>query len=164
MSLYTMFPLVGEALAPIAAGFMVESISWRWTFHVMSISMVLSILLGLFWMEESYGPLLFTKNLRHRAPNSSPFGFRNFVSKLNLLRPAKLMATQPVLQAMTVNLSFIYGVMYIATTSFPTVWSSEYGEDSGTASLNYISLAVGYAFASQCLTPLQDNVCLYKAF
>jgi hypothetical protein len=55
-------------------------------------------------------------------------------------------------------MAFLYGMMYLLLSSFPSLWSIHYGESVGTASLNYISLGVGFFLGSQVSAPINDNV------
>src|ERR1700761_9236176 len=55
-------------------------------------------------------------------------------------------------------MAFIYGLMYLMLSSFPTLWSQEYGESEGTASLNYISLGVGFFLGAQITAPINDRI------
>jgi hypothetical protein len=68
------------------------------------------------------------------------------------------MATQPLLQVMSLYTAYIYGLEYLAITTFPAVWSEVYGERTDIASINYVSLALGFLLASQAFTPLQYKV------
>lgn len=43
-------------------------------------------------------------------------------------------------------------------SSFPLLWSREYGESEGTASLNYISLGVGFFLGAQITAPINDRI------
>lgn len=46
----------------------------------------------------------------------------------------------------------------ISLASFPRVWAGQYGQDPGPASLNYISLGVGFVIGLQISGPLIDKV------
>ncbi len=67
----------------------------------------------------------------------------------NLVRPFVLLTTQPIIQVFAVYLAIIYGCMYILLTVFPQVFGEIYNEEPGIASLNYISLAIGFTIGGQ---------------
>lgn len=55
--------------------------------------------------------------------------------------------------------------MYTASTnvnrlaSFPMVWEEQYEQEPGRASLNYVSLGVGFVIGLQISGPMIDKVC-----
>ena len=55
-------------------------------------------------------------------------------------------------------MAFLYGMMYLMLSTFPTLWGDRYGESVGTASLNYIALAVGFFLGAQISAPVNDKV------
>jgi hypothetical protein len=69
-----------------------------------------------------------------------------------------MLFTQPIIQAIALYMAFIYGLMYLMLTSFPPLWTNVYGEKTDIASLNYISLGVGFFLGSQVSAPLNDRV------
>lgn len=168
MGYYTALLLIGFALGPIPAGFLVEYAPWRWTFHILSILAGVTTVIGFFAMRETYAPVLLERKkkrlVKQRGYTNKSTTFRQRLEKLwskwrlTLPRPFKLMATQPLLQVMSLYAAYIYRLDYLAITTFPTVWSDVYGERTDIAPINYISLALGFLWASQIFSPLQDKV------
>ena len=168
MDYHTALPLIGFALGPIPAGLIVEYASWRWTVHIISILAGDATVIGVFAMRETYAPVLLERK-KNRLAKQRGFGhqstnFRHDLSKLwrkwrvVLPRPFKLMATQSLLQVMSLYTAYIYGLEYLAITTFSTVWSDVYRERTDIACINYVSLALGFLLISQVFTPLQDKV------
>ncbi|EPQ26124.1 uncharacterized protein PFL1_06332 [Pseudozyma flocculosa PF-1] len=76
----------------------------------------------------------------------------------NLVRPFILLTTQPIIQVFSVFMMILYGCMYILLTVFPLVFEETYGERPGVASLNYISLAIGFTVGGQVGGRVVDRV------
>ena len=58
ISIYSLAPLLGPAVGPIAGGFITENTTWRWVFYATTIADGLIQLLGLFFLQETYPPVL----------------------------------------------------------------------------------------------------------
>jgi len=125
-------------------------------------------LIGVFFLQETYGPkLLHTKAKRLRKSTGnhmyrSEYELSNdtLPNKLatSMVRPFRLIATQPIIQAMALFQAYIYGPTFIVYATFPTLWTQRYGQSMGTSGLHYISLSVGYALGTQLIAPLNDRV------
>ncbi|KAI9876405.1 MAG: hypothetical protein M1823_007288, partial [Watsoniomyces obsoletus] len=68
-----------------------------------------------------------------------------------------MLLTQPALQTMAIYRAYGYGIMYLVLSTFPMVFKEQYGMAPGSASLNYISLGVGFVLGLQISGPLQDR-------
>ncbi|KAL8755340.1 MAG: hypothetical protein Q9184_004824 [Pyrenodesmia sp. 2 TL-2023] len=168
VSLYSLAPLLGPAIGPIAGGFITENATWRWAFYATSIADALIQLSGLFFLRETYPPkLLHLKKLaliketgnqdlhtEYDDPNRSLFK----ILKRSLIRPFRLLGTQPIVQVLAIYTAYLYGLMYLVLSTFPVLWTERYGESVGIASLNYISMAVGFTLGTQIFSPLNDRI------
>lgn len=65
------------------------------------------------------------------------------ILKIATTRPFYLLFTEPVLQAFTILLSFVYAVLYLLLVAIPIVYSRQYGFNTGQVGLVYLSQAVG---------------------
>jgi MFS family permease len=164
---YTALPLIGFALSPIPAGFLVEHTTWRWAFHILSILAAITTILGFFFLRETYAPVLLQEKKRARAHRRGEGTETVLYDRWKVLaakwrvalpRPFRLLATQPLLQMMALYAGYIFGLDYLAITTFPKVWLKFYHERPDISSINYVSLAIGFTLASQVMTPLQDKV------
>ena len=75
----------------------------------------------------------------------------------SLIRPFKLLETQPIVQVWSMYSAYLYGILYLLIATFPIVWTDYYGETVSIGSLNYVSLFVGMGIASQLGTRLADR-------
>lgn len=166
--LYALFPMLGPALGPLCGGFITEYTTWRWGFWGTSIVDVPILTLGLVFLEETYPTVLirlrknklvkqtgntalFTPSERVQLPLARQLGQA-------LLRPMKLLTTQVIIIVMGAYQAYLYGLMYLVLTTFPRLWTQDYGQSPSHAGLNYISLGLGYCIGLQvCSQPHHPN-------
>jgi hypothetical protein len=55
-------------------------------------------------------------------------------------------------------MAYLYGMLYLMLSSFPSLWTIVYHESVGVGSLNYIALGLGLGGAVQTSAPLQDRI------
>ncbi|KAH8695023.1 major facilitator superfamily domain-containing protein [Talaromyces proteolyticus] len=170
MAIYSLAPLLGPAIGPIAGGFISENTTWRWIFYATSIADGLIQIVGLFALQETYTPtLLLRKAKKLRKETNDPTWHTEFEDpnrsllktlSVSLRRPFILLATQPIVQVLSVFMGYIYGLMYLMLASFPTLWNSPdyYNESVGIGGLNYISLGLGFFLGSQISARLNDRI------
>lgn len=58
MAIYTLGPLIGPSVGPIAGGFIAMTIGYKWTFIVIAIFSGACAVVGLFTLEETYAPVI----------------------------------------------------------------------------------------------------------
>ena len=168
ISIYLLAPLLGPAIGPLAGGFIVQSTTWRWIFWATSAADALIQVLGLFLLQETYPPRLLAikaRKLRRETGNANlhtewetPDRTLPKVLKTALIRPFRLLATQPIVQAVAVYMAFVYGLMYLVFSTFPSVWAEAYNESAAIGGLNYIAIALGFSLGAQLTGLLQDRL------
>jgi len=168
ISIYSLAPLLGPAVGPVAGGFITENTTWRWVFYSTTIADALIQLSGLFFLQETYAPVLLhrkKKNLIKETGNSALFTEfdhpERTVSKtlrISLIRPFKLLFTQVIVQVLALYMAYLYGLMYLVLSTFPGLWENGYHESVGIGGLNYISLGVGFFLGTQICAPCQDLI------
>jgi hypothetical protein len=75
-----------------------------------------------------------------------------------LVLPFIMMFTHPATQAPSIYRAYLYGVMYLMLSTFPMVFEEVYDMSTDIASLNYISLCLGFMVGLQVSHPLIDGV------
>ena len=75
-----------------------------------------------------------------------------------LVRPFRLLGTQPIVQILAFYMAYLYGLTYLLLSTFPQLWHGVYGESVGVAGLNYISLGIGLGLGAQVCAPMQDRI------
>lgn len=171
ISLYSLAPLLGPAIGPVAGGFIAENTSWRWAFYATTIADAVIQCFGLFFLQETFSPVLLdrkkmklikeTGNMDLHTEFDRPDRTVLKTLKISLSRPFILLGTQIIVQVLAVYMAYLYGLMYLVLATFPTLWTDEYHESIGIGGLNYIALGVGFFIGTQVVAPLQDRI--YRA-
>ncbi|KAL2202430.1 MFS general substrate transporter [Sarocladium strictum] len=146
ISVYSLAPLLGPALGPIAGGWIAELTTWRWVFRSTTIACACIQVGSWFRMTEAYPPkILHAKKKRLMKETGvtdlhTPFDDPNmtYLKKLRvaLTRPFRLLFTQPI-------------VMFLAAYQH---------EKPGIQGLNYIFLAGGLFAGAQFGARMQDLI------
>ncbi|KAI0348401.1 MFS general substrate transporter [Trametopsis cervina] len=154
LALFTLGPFAGPALGPIVSGFMsVAGVSWRWTYWVLTMFAGVCTLLVLFTMPETYTPILLVKRAqklrketgdeRYWAPlEKNKKAMRERIEE-NLARPFKVLFAEPMLMAIALFMSFVYGCIYLLFEAYPIVFQQGHGFNSGILGLMFLPLFLG---------------------
>ncbi|OCL08870.1 MFS general substrate transporter [Glonium stellatum] len=169
VGIYSLAPLLGPAIGPIAGGFIAEKTTWRWVFWSTSIAAALVQVSGIFFLQETYTPTLLKRRaVRLRKETGNEKLYTEFdsnkplieVLKTATIRPFRLLATQPIVQVIAVYMAYLFGLFYLILSTFPNVWEDVYGENVGIGGLNYLSLGIGYGLGSQINAQVNDRIYL----
>ncbi|KAJ5893702.1 MFS general substrate transporter [Penicillium taxi] len=149
---------LGPLLAPFIGGFINMSISWRWTAYIPALMGYTAFLLNLFFLKESYPPVVLVEKateLRRRTKNwgihakqeEIEVDLRELVVN-NFSRPIRLLIQEPLILAVTIYLSFIYGLLYCFLTAYTIVFKGVYGFNAGLSGLPLLCQVVGLMIAA----------------
>ncbi|KAE8372307.1 FAD binding domain-containing protein [Aspergillus bertholletiae] len=170
IAIYSLAPLLGPAVGPIAGGFIAERTTWRWVFYSTSIADGVIQVMGLFFLRETYAPKILRTRAKQLRKDTGDASYQTEAEQQNktlpevlstaLVRPFRLLATQPIVQALATYMAYVYGILYLMSSTFPVLWTSPeyYNESIGIGGLNYISLGIGYCLGSQICARLNDLV------
>ncbi|KAF2858732.1 MFS general substrate transporter [Piedraia hortae CBS 480.64] len=167
IGVYSLAPLIGPAIGPIAGGFIDQHVSWRWIFWSVSIADVVVQLFGLFFLQETWAPILLERKVRRLRLST---GNQNLYSSLSrnetmlhklrtsLIRPVRMLFTQPTIQVMALYMSYLYGLIYLVISSFPRLFHSKfyYNQTIQSSGLHYIAIAIGYFIGAQFTSRFND--------
>jgi multidrug resistance protein len=171
VSIYSLAPLLGPAIGPIAGGFITQNTTWRWVFYATTMADGLIQFSGLFFLQETYAPVLLQRK-KNKLIKETGNGdlYTEFDDPTRTLsqslrtafaRPFRLLATQIIIQLLAIYMAYLYGIMYLVLSTFPTLWTDVYHESIAIGGLNYISLGVGLFLGTQICAPSQDRI--YRA-
>jgi MFS family permease len=158
-AVFTLAPFAGPALGPIVAGFMsVAGLSWRWIFWVMSIFAGVCFLQILFTVPETYTPILLVEKAKQLRKETGDPGYYAPLEKLPkksigkrveliLAKPFVILFNEPMLIAMVIYMSFVYGCLYISFEAYPIVFTEGHHFNAGITGLMFLPLLVGVFFA-----------------
>ncbi|KAI2786871.1 Efflux pump vrtL [Penicillium oxalicum] len=170
IAVYSLAPLLGPALGPVAGGFIAENTSWRWVFYSVSIADALIQFMGLFLLRETYGPRILKDRATRLRKETGDQSWKTEaemqrqtlaqVLRGSLVRPFRLLLTQSIVQVVACYMAYIYGLMYLVLSTYPALWTSQeyYHESIGIGGLNYIALGLGFFLGSQICAPLNDRI------
>ncbi|KAL1311463.1 hypothetical protein AAFC00_004407 [Neodothiora populina] len=171
VAIYSCSPILAPVIGAIAGGFISQHTTWRWTFFASSLLSVVIQLSGLMFLEETYPPLLLRRKKASATKLQRETGLTIFYTEFdylddkatsalrtNLVRPFRLLATQPIVQVLALYNGYLYGNIYILYADFIDLWRDVYEESIEISGLNYISIAIGSAFAAECCTLIIDRI------
>ena len=171
LATYTIVPLLAPAVGPIVGAFVSQYASWRWILHTCSIYTLVTLVLGLIFIEESFAPVLLRRE-RDAHPESSSKAeltvpqnkqqsFLLTLARLarnDISRPFIMLGTQPIIQFLAVYMSLLFGLVHMTIATFHTIWRDVYAQPPTTASLNYISIAAGFVIGCQAMGYMNDKI------
>ncbi|KAK2736183.1 hypothetical protein FQN57_000857 [Myotisia sp. PD_48] len=171
IAIYSLAPFIGPAIGPIAGGFIAQFTTWRWIFWSTSIADAGVQILAFLYLKETYAPKILavkTKKLRKETGNNdlhtqwqSPDRTLGKILRTNMVRPFIMLGTQPAIQALALYRAYLYGLMYLVLSTFPTVWEGAYNLSTSMASIHYASLGIGFVIGLQICAPISDRIYCY---
>lgn len=150
---------LGPMIAPFIGGFLNMSyLGWRWTAYIPAFMGYAAFILNLFFLKESYPPVVLVSKaseLRRRTKNwgihakqeEIEVDLRELIVN-NFSRPIKLLINEPLILAVTVYLSFIYGLLYCFLTAYTLVFEGVHGFNPGVSGLPLFGMVVGLFIAA----------------
>jgi multidrug resistance protein len=168
-AIYSLMPFLSPAVAPIMGGYLTQYTTWRWVFWATSIFDAVVQIACFFLLKETFAPAILAKkaarlqkltgNLQlHTKWQGPDHSMKKLIMK-SLVRPLIMLGTQPALQAMALFRAYQYGIMYLVLATFSKVFEGAYNQSVSRASLNYLSLGVGFVIGLQISGFMQDKVC-----
>ncbi|KAI5805392.1 major facilitator superfamily domain-containing protein [Peziza echinospora] len=166
-AVFSLGPLIGPITAPIMSGFVIQYLEWRWVFWILTLVVGFTAILGLFiYRTETYAVVILNRRAaRMRKETGNPhlhtvfeIGTRDFKTtlKIAIVRPFKMLVTNPALFLLGLFMAFVYGFLYLMFVTFPTLFQGVYSETSGMAGLNYLGPGVGFFLGIGIFTPLMQ--------
>lgn len=145
---------MGPMLGPFIGGFIQASyLKWRWNVYLPGIMGSCAVILNFFFLKESYAPIVLVskaKELRRRTKNWGIHAKQEEVEvdigellTKNFTRPIRLLISEPIILAVTIYMSFIYGLLYLFLTAYPLVFQGVHHIQPGVAGLPFFGMVVG---------------------
>lgn len=158
ISIYALTVFGGPLIAPFTGGFISMSyLGWRWTLYLPAIMGFFNVILLMIWLKETYPATILIQKaaiIRRRTGNwgvharqeKLELNFHEVFSKY-FTRPLRMLATEPIVLAVSMYMSFIYGLVYALLEAYPYVFQSIYGMDLGVGGLPSLGLFTGVLLA-----------------
>ncbi|KAI1083725.1 MFS general substrate transporter [Whalleya microplaca] len=166
ITLFSMAVFTGPLLAPFTGGFIVESyLGWRWTMYLASIMGWAAFVLDLFFMTETYPPVILIEKaaeIRRRTKNwgvhakqeEIEVDFKELLQK-NFTRPMRLLFFEPIVTLLSIYMAFIYGLLYLFLTAYPLVFQGVHHFNAGQSGLAFFGMIVGQLLAGVAVLLMQ---------
>ena len=172
LAVYALVPLLGSAVGAIAGGLVVQNTSWRNLFWGTSAFVACCLVCGFLFVHETFAPVIVR---RKRAkyltevdavtmPTTKTSKTLQSVFKDDLPRPFVLLATQPIIWALGLFMGYLWGLNFLMISTYQALWQDKYHQTSSNASLNYISISLGFIIGCEIVGPINDRVSLSECF
>ncbi|KAL9060160.1 MAG: hypothetical protein Q9162_000774 [Coniocarpon cinnabarinum] len=166
---YLLGPLLGPTIGPLLGGIVVEKLDWHWVFWILTIVCGVNTLLGFFFLEESYAPVILAKRCDEAAKMynqpRSQYTFPNEDSRplstkllIAIQRPTKILLTQPIVQVMALYQAVIFSTMYSLYTNMQEIYMGDpYHMTTTQVGALYVAPGIGFLLAVWFLVPQIDT-------
>ncbi|KAE8353194.1 major facilitator superfamily domain-containing protein [Aspergillus coremiiformis] len=150
---------LGPLLAPFIGGFINMSyLGWRYTAYIPAFMGFFAFALNVFYLRESYPPVILISKAAELRRRTKNWGIHAKQEEIevdlkellinNFSRPLRLLVNEPLILAVTVYLSFIYGLLYCFLTAYTLVFQGVHGMNPGVGGLPLFGMVVGLFIAA----------------
>ncbi|EIN14104.1 MFS general substrate transporter [Punctularia strigosozonata HHB-11173 SS5] len=158
MAIFTLAPFAGPAVGPIVGGYIaVSGTSWRWVFWVLAIYAGVTTIQIILTIPETYAPIILVGKAKRKRIQTGDDRYYAPMEKTKvplkrraeevLGRPFKVLFREPMLIAITLYISFIYGCIYLLFEAYPIVFTQGHHFNAGASGLMFLPLPLGGATA-----------------
>ncbi|WVQ68469.1 uncharacterized protein L199_006677 [Kwoniella botswanensis] len=154
MSIFSLAPFAGPSIGPIVAGaIQVTGSNWRWVYWILTIFAGVCLAIIVVFVPETYAPkILVHKAKRLRKDTQEQRWYaplekadNRWKSRLYdiLAKPFVILALEPMLLAVTMYMSFVYGVVYLLFEAYPFVFVINHGFNNLQNGLCFLGFFTG---------------------
>ena len=126
----------------------------RWVFWVMTIFAGVCSLQIMLTLPETYAPTILLKKAKRLRKDTGDLNYYvpferqdpiSFAKRMNniLGKPFAILIREPMLIAITVYMSFVYGCLYLLFEAYPIVFTEAHKFNAGVSGLMFIPLPIG---------------------
>jgi len=164
--LFAMSPLLSPILSPVAGGWIIGHVSWRWVYWIGLILSGTIFLLAFFFLPETFSPMIVQWRTYHLRviTGSDKYtceleGKDSLGKRLahNVSRPAKFFTTEPIIISLGFYLVVIYVVIFTFLNGFEFIFTDTWGLSNGDTALAFLGICLG-AIICVLLMPLINMV------
>lgn len=123
--------------------------------------------MSIFFLRETNAAVLLrwkAARLRKETDNAALVSKmeRNLTSRLlfvnAIARPTKLLVLSPIVLLLSLLCAFVFGLLFILFTSFPTVFEEQYHFSTGISGLSYLGVGIGMAVSLGAFAAVSDKL------
>ena len=75
-----------------------------------------------------------------------------------IIRPTKLLIMSPIVLLLSLLCAFVFGLLFILFTTFPTVFEEQYHFSTGVSGLSYLGVGIGMAVSLAVFATVSDKL------
>lgn len=153
MAMFAFVAIFGTVAAPIYAGFIDQSLGWRWVEGIQGLANIpLLILIFVAFPETRGGARLHkrakqlqkaTGDERYVAEDDIYTPDVKSMLKASSVKAIRMLVTEPVVFAFGLWIAFCWAVVFLFLSVIPITFTEKRGWSEGVSGLPYISLAIG---------------------
>ncbi|WVF67479.1 hypothetical protein IAT40_002235 [Kwoniella sp. CBS 6097] len=154
MSIFSLAPFAGPSIGPIVSGaIQVTGTNWRWMYWILTIFAGFCLAVIVVFVPETYAPkILATKAKKMRKDTQEQRWYapleradKTWKARVNdiLFKPFVILALEPMLMAVTLYMSFVYGVVYLLFEAYPFVFVINHGFNNLQEGLAFLGFFTG---------------------
>ncbi|KAI7887394.1 MFS general substrate transporter [Lichtheimia hyalospora FSU 10163] len=158
MSVFMISTIFGPAFSPIVGGYVDQYLGWRWIFYVSAMIGGVVTVVDLFFLRETlYQPV---DPLQEKI---KPTTYRQKLARLkfNPLKSIRLLG-RPDVFLISMQILTAFGCFFYMVTILPITYETNYGFDTGSRGLLYLTGGVGNISGSTVAGFVSDRVYRYK--
>lgn len=143
--LFILGPFLGPTLGPLAGAYILSAHgnNWRWTQYLV-LFIGAPVWVGCVLMKETSRKWILRKETGDRVTGAKIVS----LAANAIMRPTKMLFTEVVVLSMAVYSAFAYAMIFSYFTSASYVLQTLYGFNSKEVGLSFISVIIGYIFAT----------------
>jgi len=75
-----------------------------------------------------------------------------------IIRPTKLLILSPIVLLLSLLCAFVFGLLFLLFTTFPTVYEEQYHFTTGTSGLSYLGVGIGMVISLGAFATVSDKL------
>jgi MFS family permease len=142
---------LGPSLGPLIGGYTIETRGdWRWLMWVL---LLIAGPIGILALpsKETSKKIILARRAKKRGvpgpPKPPPAAALKMLFVVTLVRPLKMLTTEPIVMAWALYHSFVFGVLFAFFESYPYVFKKVYGFSFGEIGLAFLGIFIGTLLA-----------------
>ncbi|KAH9903765.1 major facilitator superfamily domain-containing protein [Xylariomycetidae sp. FL2044] len=153
MAMFTYVAILGTVGAPIYAGFIDQTIGWRWIEGIQGLSNIPLLLCVFIFFPETRGGARLHKRAkqlrkatgddRFAGPDDLDTRSPKDMLKVSSVKAIRMLATEPVVLAFGLWIGFAWFVTFLFLSVIPITFQEKRGWSEGVSGLPYICLCIG---------------------